>query len=98
MPFVRALLWIVVGLAALTAVLYVLLPAAAPPAPETESAPLPPAPRVMGPPPARPVPVMSPADATSPAEITAQEAADAIRRLEKEQEDQMMPPPQPVRP
>lgn len=97
MPFIRIVLLIVAVLAVAVIGLAVfrpdadLSPSQAVPAPASA-----PQPVVIAPP--RPAnEVMSPADASSPADITAREAAEAQQRLEKEQQDapMMMAPGEP---
>lgn len=87
MSFFRILAWMVAVLAAAVISLYILRPDIDAPPPPPVAAPPPP---VAAPPPPRAPRVMSPADASSPAEITAKEAEEAIRRLEKKQEDETM--------
>lgn len=102
MPFVRILLLIVAVLAVGVIGLAIFRPAPEAPPPQVDNAP----------PVSRPIPaaaprqpdaIMSPDDASSPAEITAREAAEAQRRLEQEQREmtpdsapvEMMPPGDP---
>jgi hypothetical protein len=93
MPFVRILLLIVAVLAVGVIGLAIFRPGPGVPAPQADSAPPPVARPVPAPAPREPREVMSPADASSPAEISAREAAEAQRRLEKEQEDSPMMTP-----
>lgn len=93
MPFVRILLLIVAVLAVGVIGLAIFRPDPDAPPPPAESA-APPAPRpIPALPPRAEREILSPADASSPAEITAREAAEAQRRLEKEQEDSPMMTP-----
>ncbi len=86
MPFVRILLLIVTALAVGVIGLAIFRPDPEIPPPQAESAP--PAPRpTPAAAPRQPDAVMSPTDASSPAEITAREAAEAQRRLEQEQQE-----------
>ncbi len=93
MPFVRILFMIIAALLVGVVGLAFFRPDPAAPPPQAETS---------APPASRPVPVsaprdppqmMSPADASSPAEITAREAAEAQRRLEQEQQEQPMMTP-----
>jgi hypothetical protein len=92
MPFVRILLVIVALMGFVIAGLAFFRsgPDAAPP-PVADTAPAAPRPTpVAAPRNSQPREVLSPADASSPAEITAREAEEAQRRLEKEQEESVM--------
>ncbi|MCA0200801.1 MAG: hypothetical protein LCH56_08160 [Proteobacteria bacterium] len=106
MPFVRILLLIVAALAIGVIGLAFFRPDPEIPVPQAESAP-PVSRPVPAAPPRAPDAIMSPVEASSPAEITAREAAEAQRRLEQEQREmtpdsapvEMMPPgdPPPVK-
>ncbi len=96
MPFLRILLVLVAVLAAIVVGLALLRPdPEAEPAPPSRVESETPGPRpAVAPPTFQPDrQVMTPADASSPAEITAQEAAEAQARLEKEQQEEMMGAP-----
>lgn len=82
MPFIRVVLWVAAALAVVIVGFSVYRPPPADPPPRA-SAP-PPAPRLMPAPagPAGPAGVMNPGDMSSPAETTAEQAAEALRRLE----------------
>ena len=95
MPFLRILLVVVALLGFVIAGLAFFRPGpGAGPAPSTVEAPIPEGPTpVAAPRTAEPGGVMSPADMSSPAEITAREAEEAQRRLEGEaNESHMMVP------
>src|SRR5690606_765717 len=85
MPFVRILLLIVAVLALGVVGLAVFRLDPEAPAPQAESA-RPPVARPIPAPPRERREILSPADASSSAEITAREAAEAERRLEPEQD------------
>lgn len=95
MGFVRILGLIVLLLGVVVAGLaFFRAPPGAPaPLPVVETPPAPPRPAPAAAPPPAPSAIMSPADMSSPAEITAREAAEAQRRLEQEAgESNMMVP------
>jgi hypothetical protein len=95
MPFVRILLLIVAVLALGVIGLAIFRPDPEVPAPQAESAP-PVSRPIPAAAPRQPEAIMSPDDASSPAEITAREAAEAQRRLEQEQQEMMTPDTAPV--
>jgi hypothetical protein len=94
MPFVRLLLLVVAVLAAVVVGFAVFRPDpdAAPSAQTMETPQITQPTRTVAAPPPRSIPsqVTSPGDASSPAEITAQEAAEAVRRLAREQQENTM--------
>lgn len=94
MPFLRIILVIVavMGLALAGLAFFRATPDTAPPPVVGTETPRP-RPVVTAPQAPRDQPVMSPGDASSPAEMTAREAAEAQARLEKEQQDEMMSAP-----
>ncbi len=90
MPFVRILL-VSVALLGLVIAAFAFFRTGPDTAPAPQAETFPPAPRPIPAAPSRQDPAaMSPADASSPAEITAREAEEAQRRLEKEQEEPAM--------
>lgn len=98
MPFLRILLFLVVGLIVVVVGLYAFRPDPDDLAvPQAVTAPEIVAPRpapVVAVPAAPPPEAMTPGDASSPAEMTAQEAEEAVRRLQQEQEEKAMNGPE----
>ena len=94
MPFLRVLLVILAVMAAAVAGLALFRPGPAVPPPRVDSQRPPPRPAAVAPPVRQDQPVMSPGDASSPAGMTAEEAEEAIRRLEHEREDGMTDAPE----
>ncbi len=93
MPFLRILLVIVAAMGFVLAGLVFFRSGPDMPPPLVESDAPAPRPTVAAPQAPRDQPVMAPGDASSPAEMTAREAAEAQARLEKEQQDEMMSAP-----
>jgi len=92
MPFVRILI-LIVGVLALAVIGFAALRPDPATEPQAEIAPPPRERPALAPVRSAPPPSMSPADASSPAEMTARETEETVRRLQKEQENpQMMVP------
>lgn len=98
MPLVRILM-LIVGLLALAVVGFAVLRPDPDEAPLAESLPPPRERPTIAPVRAAPPPAdMSPADASSPAEMTARETEEVVRRLQKEQENPQMMVPDEIAP